>query len=216
MEVPFAGHPTIGTAVALAALGHVGPMTLELGIGPIACVADPNAASFTTFARLERLASPDVALVAAALGLRVEEISLATHAPIQASIGLPFVLAEVADQVTLSRCQPDVASMRKGAALHPAGLDFAIFAYCREGDDVHARMFAPLDNIPEDPATGSAAATLAALLTEVLGAPVDLIIRQGTDMGRPSLISARTKAGDPVPVIISGKAVKTMEGRLVV
>ena len=83
-----------------------------------------------------------------------------------------------------------------------------------DSDVIEARMFAPLDNIPEDPATGSAAAALAALLTETLGLDLSLTILQGEAMGRPSQIHATTVAGDPAAVTISGNAVRTMEGRL--
>ena len=77
-----------------------------------------------------------------------------------------------------------------------------------------SRMFAPLDNIPEDPATGSASATLAALLTELLDAPQNLTFSQGDDMGRPSRIQATTSV-NPVSVTISGRAVQTMAGRFI-
>ena len=79
---------------------------------------------------------------------------------------------------------------------------------------IDARMFAPLDNIPEDPATGSASAALAALLTEELGQDLTLNILQGEAMGRPSYIGAATKHARPVPVTISGQAVRVMQGTL--
>lgn len=215
MEVPFAVHPIIGTLVALADLGHTSPMKLELGVGPLECSVTRGLASFTTTAALETLATPPPELVANALGLNANDIVSETHAPVQATLGLAFVIAEVSDRATLSRCVPNLDAIRMGASLHPAGLDFAIFAYCRNNQDVDARMFAPLDNIPEDPATGSASATLAALLTKQLGAAQNLTIRQGYDMGRPSDITATKRIADPIPVTISGNAVKTMEGRLV-
>ena len=213
-EIKFAGHPIIGTAIALADKGAVGPFTFELGIGPLVCCVDGKDAMFTTTAPLERLAEPDVALVAQVLNLQPSDIAITTHAPIQASLGLPFVLVEVTDRAVLSKASPDTATMRKAAALYPAGLDFATFVYCRTDNHIDARMFAPLDNIPEDPATGSASATLAALLHEVLGTPVDLSIHQGDDMGRPSRIAAKTLAGDQLSVQISGSAVQTMSGQL--
>ena len=215
MEVPFAGHPTIGTAIALRDLGRGPDMVLELGIGPIPVTTDAKGAAFIVSAPLERLATPDIALVAAALDLPVSAIRTDTHAPVQASLGLPFVIVELASLHDLERCQPVLDHIRAGAARHPAGLDFAIYAYVRTGNTVDARMFAPLDNIPEDPATGSAAATLAALLTETLGQAQDLTITQGVTMGRPSFIRASTQMGQPVAVTISGNARRTMEGRLV-
>ncbi len=212
-EVPFAGHPTIGTAVALFDLGRGKDQVLELGVGPIPCTVTPNGAQFTTSAALERLAQPDPGLVARALGLSIDAINMAVHAPVQASLGLPFVLVELTDRATLARCVSDMAACRDGAQRYPAGMDFSIFAYVRDGAQVDARMFAPLDNIPEDPATGSASATLAALLHEDLRQPQSLRITQGEDMGRTSRITAET-FGDPVQVRISGQAVMVMEGEL--
>ena len=215
MEVPFAGHPTIGTAIALRAEGHMGDMVLELGIGPVPCTCNDDGAAFTVTAPLERLAMPDPALVAATLGLPVDAIETTTHAPVQASLGLPFVVTALRSNADLDDCMPSIADFRRGAAQHPAGLDFAQFVYVREGNQIDARMFAPLDNIPEDPATGSAAATLAALLTEELNGPQNLTIMQGVAMGRPSVITATTQATSPVAVTISGQAVRTMQGELV-
>lgn len=212
-EIPFAGHPIIGTAVALTDLGFPAEMTLELGVGPIPCTVAAGRASFTTAVPLTRDGAPDTALVARVLSLSPAQIVTEVHAPVQAGLGLSFVIAQVADRAALSACQPDVAAMREGAASHPGSLDFATLAYVAEGDTIHARMFAPLDNIPEDPATGSAAAALAALLQDVTGRPQDLAIHQGVDMGRPSLIFA---TADARGVTIAGHAVKVMEGRIFV
>lgn len=215
MEIPFAGHPTVGTAIALRDEGYQGDMVLELGVGPIPCVFNGDHVAFTTSAPLGRLALPEVSLVAAALGLPVTAITTDTHAPTQASLGLPFVIVELRDAADLDACQPSISDLRKGAVLHPGGTDFALFAYVRDENEIQARMFAPLDNIPEDPATGSAAATLAALLTEELGTQLALTINQGVAMGRPSLITAATTEDRPVKVTISGQAIRTMRGQLV-
>ncbi len=211
MEVPFAGHPTIGTAVALAMAGHGPDMVLELGVGPLACHAADGAARFTTQAKLDTMDHPDPALIARALGLPMERISLQNHAPVMATLGLPFVLSELTDRAALADITTDIGAFREGARLHPAALDFPQFAYVRDGNLIHARMFAPLDNIPEDPATGSAAATLAAFLAESEGRDLTLRLHQGDDMGRPSVIDLRTE-GDAVTV--SGHAVRVTEGRL--
>lgn len=208
-ELPFAGHPTIGTAVALADLGAGPDMVLELGVGPLVAQAAQGRARFTTEVPLERIAAPDPTLVARALGMAADQMK---SPPVMASLGVAFTFTELDSRATLAALQPDVAAFREGAALHPAGLDFAQFAWVETADgDIHARMFAPLDAMPEDPATGSAAATLAALLAEARGT-YSGTIHQGEDMGRPSAIGVEAVPGR---VTVSGAAVKVMEGRLV-
>lgn len=211
MEVPFAGHPVIGTAVALAERGHGPDMVLDLGIGPLRCHAQDGAARFTTTAALETICHPAPDLVAAALGIAPDRIQFKSHAPVMASLGLAFTITQLDSRATLAALAPDVAAFRKGNAAYPSGLDFAQFAYVREGDTIHARMFAPLDNIPEDPATGSACATLGALLARIDGRDLSLTVHQGDDMGRPSVIGLETSGS---AVTVSGQAVQTMRGRL--
>lgn len=214
MEVPFAGHPTVGTAIALRDAGTMGDMVLELGIGPVPCTLAASGAAFTVSTPFDRFGTPDPDFVAAALSLPPEALDTTRHPPIQAGVGLPFLIVALTDRAQLADCQPVMDLFRKGAATYPAPLDFAIYAYVRDGDRIDARMFAPLDDIPEDPATGSAAAALAALLTDLDGAPQTLHILQGEDMGRPSHIHASTVLGDPIAVTIAGNAVQTMAGTL--
>ena len=210
-EVPFAGHPTIGTAIALHNLGIIGDMMLELGVGPLPCTFEGDKAAFKTSVPLETLATPDPALVAAALGLSSEQIRLDVHVPTQCSLGLPFVIAQLVDRAALTACRPVTDKIREGAQKHPAGMDFAIFAYVTGPDHIDARMFAPLDNIPEDPATGSASAALGALLFGTYGTQQSLSIAQGEDMGRTSQIGV---VADETGVTVSGHAVQTMRGTL--
>ncbi|MBB5721657.1 trans-2,3-dihydro-3-hydroxyanthranilate isomerase [Loktanella ponticola] len=214
-ELQFAGHPTIGTAVCLSDLGHTGPMVLELGVGPIPCDVSGQTASFTTSAPLDIIATPEPELVAAAIGLKPDAISNATHVPTQASLGLAFVFVELKTRDDLRACHPVAEASKIGAARYPAGIDFAVFTYVRNGDHLDARMFAPLDNMPEDPATGSACATITALLSQIARKPLAFTIHQGDDMGRPSRIKAAALAGDPHPIKITGDAVLTMEGHFV-
>jgi trans-2,3-dihydro-3-hydroxyanthranilate isomerase len=186
---------------------------LELGVGPIPCNFSGDLASFTTEVPLEIAAKPEVSLVARSLNIEETQIVHDTHPPIQAGVGLTFTIVELDSRQTLASVQPVIDAVREGAERYPTGLDFALFAYVREGSQIDARMFAPLDNMPEDPATGSASAALAALLHDFLGAPQELSITQGEDMGRKSIISAAT-AGTPAAVTISGTAVKTMDGQM--
>ena len=211
MEVPFAGHPVIGAAVALAEAGRGPEMLLELGVGPLPCRAGGGRASVVTERPLEILAEPEPALVARALGLPARAIRTDRHAPAIASVGLPFTLTELSGPEALAACAPDTAAFQEGTARHPGALDFAQYAYVREGSDVQARMFAPLDLIPEDPATGSAACALAAFLAAREGGAARLEIRQGETMGRPSRISVTAEGGR---VTLSGAARRVMEGRL--
>lgn len=212
MEIPFAGHPVIGTAVALSDMGQAPQMILELGIGAIPAFAENGQAHFTTQAALEIIATPHIETVAQALGLSTSAIRTKTHVPTMASLGLPFTITELESRDALRNVVIDVATLRKGAAAYPGALDFAQYVYWRNGSSIHARMFAPLDNIPEDPATGSAGATLAALLAKIEGKAQALEIRQGEDMGRASLISLVTQKA---AVTVSGAARRVMQGRLV-
>lgn len=206
-ELPFAGHPTIGTAVMMNDLGRGSELVLELPIGPIAATASAGAASFVTEHALEIKGHPDIDLVARALGCAPSDI---IDQPVIASLGGDFVYSQIASRETLSSLTPNIDAMREGTALFPGNHDFAVYPWVEAGDVIHARMFAPLDGIPEDPATGSAAAPLAALLAQSRG-PVSLTIHQGDDMGRPSRIKLQAAPGK---VTVAGNAVRVMEGRL--
>ena len=207
-ELPFAGHPTIGTAAMLAEAGLGPEMVLELGIGPLAARFEDGRASFTTEVALGRLGEADPALIARALGL--EPGALAGPVEI-ASLGLPFAFAELTSRAALAACRPEISAFRTLAAAHPEAGGFHIYAWVAEGETLHARMFAPLIGISEDPATGSAAAALAALLCARRGAPVRVELHQGDDMGRPSRIGL---AAEPGRVTVSGRAVRVMQGEL--
>ena len=207
-EIPFAGHPTIGTALALATEDGMseGDLVLELGVGPIPCKVDNGTAQFVTEHPLEITARPEADLVARCVGLTAADLA---GPPVQASLGLPFVFAELRTRDLLSKASPVESVFAEALPRYPVGHDFSCYYYVRDGETVHARMFAPLDNIPEDPATGSAAATLTALLQKESGAPLSLTIEQGVDMGRPSRILSHS---DGQAVKIKGQAVRVMEG----
>lgn len=210
-EIPFAGHPTIGTAVALADLGRGADLVLELGVGDIPAQVDGPSASFTTSVPLEILAEPDVAMTAACLGVDAGHV---IGQPVIASVGLPFALVELDTLETLARARPVGDAHLAASRAYPSDLGFAVMAYVRKDNRIRARMFAPLDNIPEDPATGSAAAALAAYLGRGTAPPIRFEIHQGVEMGRPSLIKAGVD--DTGAITIRGTAVRTMEGRLTI
>ncbi|MBW6417688.1 PhzF family phenazine biosynthesis protein [Celeribacter sp. PS-C1] len=209
MEMPFAGHPTIGAAVALSELGHGPELRLELKVGLITAKVADGKAEFTATQPLKTFAHPDPALVAKALGLAESDLK---SAPVMAGIGLPTTFTELTSRAALARITCDIATFREGHARYQTEHDFAQAAYWRDGDTVHMRMFAPLDNIPEDPATGSAAAALGRLFQERVGNDVTMTIHQGDDMGRPSRISVHAT---PDGVTIGGQAIRMMEGTLV-
>jgi trans-2,3-dihydro-3-hydroxyanthranilate isomerase len=138
-----------------------------------------------------------------------------------ASVGIPFVIAEVASLDALSRATPDIAAFRAAVEDFPDLKDrLALHLYVRPDGDVtrlRTRMFAPLSGTLEDPATGSANAALAALLTSFApGDNVDLAfdIEQGIEMGRPSrlLATARKTGEGPVSATIAGRCVPVMRG----
>ena len=209
-EMAFAGHPTIGTATALYDLGRGRSQVLELAIGPLPCTVGPDGASLTNSAKLEVLSQPHVQLVAACLSLDPTEICLDRHPPLIASVGNPFVLVELTRPEALSNAKERAQAMSELLDAHPDSLDCSIYCYTRDGSAVNARMFGRLGGIPEDPATGSAAAALGAYLAHLDG-DVDLTITQGEAMGRPSTIGVSANAQS---VTISGRAVRVMDGQL--
>ena len=143
------------------------------------------------------------------------------HSPLVASVGTSFVIAELASLEALSRASPDLAAFRDAAERFPGtGSRFSLHLYVRVDGDatrLRAHMFGPLVGVLEDPATGSANAALAALLTSLApGENVDLTydIEQGVEMGRPSRIvaTARKTAEGPVTATVAGSCVPVLQG----
>ncbi len=228
-EVPFAGHPNVGTGYVLATLGEVhgksvgetlrfeekgGLVTLDIaGDG----AGRPISTEFTAPAALELGEEVPVAHVAAAAGLQENRIITARHPPRCASVGLPFTLAELPDLPTLAAARPAPAAFDE----HFTGLSGdALYLYARTGGaGVQARMFAPLHGVLEDAATGSAAAALTGFLAHLEPAEdgtFAITIAQGIEMGRPSTIhgSADKKGGTVTAVRVGGPSVPVMEGLL--
>lgn len=166
VEVPFAGHPNIGTAFVLASSGMIGdfhesteiifeekaglvPIYLKkLDDGSIWCeLQAPEKLSIGKTVSAEDLAS--------AISLESGDIIKDTHSPQQASVGLPFVIAELKDRQALEQASVNIEGFRKLASQYNTRFTHI---YIRSNDefDVRTRMFAPFDGMPEDPATGSA------------------------------------------------------------
>ena len=173
-EIPFAGHPNIGTAFVLAETGALGkeiPGTVlfeeKAGLVSIEIQVDPGApTSFELKAPqvLTLQEFPAIGSVAKALSLRENEIVVTTHAPTVASVGLPFLFVEVVDSSVLAQVRIDMAGFDR---LLVEGAVPYVHVYTSKtgGTDIQARVFAPLDGVAEDPATGSANCALAALLS---------------------------------------------------
>jgi len=223
-ELPFAGHPTVGTAVLLglrdgAAAG--GEIVLEEGIGAVRCVllARGDGQGSAGFALPQLPAevgpAPDGAAIAAALGIAPAEVGFGAFRPARWSAGNPFVFVPVAGLAAMARCRPDLAGF--DAAFGTGGA----YLFCREtvepGRAFHARMFAPAMGVREDPATGSAVAAFAGALGPHLPDGAHTIpIEQGYEMGRPSLIrlAMTMQAGKLVAATIAGDAVIITEGTI--
>jgi trans-2,3-dihydro-3-hydroxyanthranilate isomerase len=228
-EMPFAGHPNVGTAFVLATIGELGtigaaattvvfdekagpvPITIQRRSGNIFC-------ELTAPQRISAGPAVPVDAVARALSLTREDIVTGTHPPQVASVGFPFLFVELRDRAALTRAR---ANMEGIDALVAQGFAPDIHLYIRSGDDfdLRARMFAPLDGIPEDPATGSANVCLTALLAHYNPAPsgsFSFRIAQGVEMGRPSELHARAEKQDGVVVEarIGGASVLVSEGMI--
>jgi trans-2,3-dihydro-3-hydroxyanthranilate isomerase len=228
-ELPFAGHPNVGTGFVLASRMQTAPEHLvfeELaGLVRVHLLRGKDKAITGARIAAPRALSIDIAiptaLVAACASLRVGDIATTAHTPLIASVGTPFVIAEVASVETLSRAGPDIGAFRKAAEqFGELSTRFSLHLYARRQGDatkLRARMFAPLGGVLEDPATGSANAALAALLTSLApGENADLHyeIEQGVEMGRPSQIIAgavKTAEG-PILATVAGECVNVMRG----
>ena len=226
-ELPFAGHPTVGSAVLLNRIdGGAGrrEIVVEEGIGPVRCAveaidADTGRARFE-LARLPADAGPVApsAAIAAALGLELSDIGFEEFRPARWSAGVEFNFVPLTGLDAMRRCRPDTARWTEAILGHGAA-----FVFCREtaeqGHAFHARMFAPRGGIPEDPATGSAVAAFAGVLahfTRMADGAHEFVVEQGYEMGRPSLISLSmtVNGGKLAAGAIAGEAVVMSEGTL--
>ena len=230
-EVPFAGHPNVGTAFLLARERQLkGEAALRsivfeevAGLVPVTVMWEGDrvvGAELRAPEALSRRATVIRADAAACLSLTAADVEGSTHAPQIASVGLPFLIVELASREALSRARPNLAAYQ---SLLPCDGADAVFAYVREPRRalveeetiLHARMFSPLDGIVEDPATGSATAATIALLATIGGnlpAERRWRVHQGVDMGRPSLLLGRTLASDGGVVHVGGRCIAMFEG----
>ena len=230
-ELPFAGHPTVGTAHVLASTGAI-QLTGDLTQIVFEEIAGPVPVSIRTkngnveFCQLTAARAPEVVpgelpsreRIAAALSLPVDALRPAPWLPEVVSCGTPFLFVPLRDRaaVAAARAKPDVwDEVFAGRATSE------VFLFATEGErpgsDVHARMFAPSLGITEDPATGSAAAALAGYLGTRDSRPsgtLRWVVEQGFEMGRPSIlhVEADKEGGRIVRSRVGGSSVTMTTG----
>lgn len=208
-EIPFAGHPNVGTAFVLATIGEFGeidaPHTIifeeEAGLVSVSIHAAEGKIISCELAAPQSLSlgktvEPD--LVASAVSVNRDDIVTDTHDPQVCSVGLPFVFTELRNRAALERARINMSGFE---ALRDLGVNPQMYLYTRvkDGFDIRARMFAPLSGVPEDPATGSANCALGGLLADheqVTSGMFSWRIAQGVEMGRPSTLLARAEKAD--------------------
>ncbi|HKP30378.1 MAG TPA: PhzF family phenazine biosynthesis protein [Gemmatimonadales bacterium] len=223
-ELPFAGHPTIGTAVLLAELGILTrpEVVLQEGVGNVPVRISRNGgaahAELTVPNQPEfRADVPAPDALASVIGLKREDLDPAPGSIAAASSGVPFILARVRDTSVLARAGGNESAWRTHLA---GGWAQLVYVYTVESDgSIRARMFAPWMGIPEDPATGGGAAALAACLASVhpdSDGEQRRVILQGVEMGRPSRIEIGwTKKGGAIhSVRVGGYAVRVAAGTM--
>lgn len=221
-EIPFAGHPNVGTGYVLADWARDGLLLFEemAGLVEVRVTRDAKGevarTTVTAPQPLSRGPEMPVALLAGCVGLDTADVMVAAHQPVVASVGNSFVLAEVTSDA-LGRAAPDLAAFRAALAPFPhlGPRRLPIYLYARDGEGkLRARMFLPLSGTVEDAATGSAATPLAALLLSLGSeARAAFEITQGVEMGRPSRLHATAwRAADGVRAAVGGTCVPVFEG----
>ncbi|HEU5246951.1 MAG TPA: PhzF family phenazine biosynthesis protein [Candidatus Udaeobacter sp.] len=226
-EIPFAGHPNVGTAFVLASIGEFGEMksslTLtfeeEAGLVSVAIHESEGKIASCELTAPQSLSfgkTLPVQLVAAAISVDVKDVVTNTHGPQVTSVGLPFVMVELRDRSVLERARISMSGFEALVAqdIMP---DVYLYIQASDGFDIRARMFAPLSGVPEDPATGSANCALAGLLAHYSPQPNGSFswrIAQGVEMGRPSTLIARAEKVDGVvqTTRIGGASILVSEG----
>jgi trans-2,3-dihydro-3-hydroxyanthranilate isomerase len=227
-ELPFAGHPNVGTAFVLATQAAKPPARLKFeekaGLVPVEILTEAGrvvGAELTAPQPLKKLTPFSAEQAAACISLSSADISTDRHPPLIVSVGLPFLVVELASRDALRRASPDAAAF---ARTFPCDGSDAVYFYTRDVPpaetpcDLQARMFHPgSSGLSEDPATGSATVAVAALLADLASerdGELKLRIGQGVDMGRPSLLLTRVRKENGVVTSahVGGGCVQMMEG----
>jgi trans-2,3-dihydro-3-hydroxyanthranilate isomerase len=231
-EVPFAGHPTVGTAFVLAANGLIEltggetRIVFEEGVGPVpvSIRSKEGKPVFTqlSVAKLPEVGPPlpDVPTLAHILSLDPEDVVQGRFHPETVSCGLPFGFIPLRNRDAVRRCRMRLEPWERHLAGTMAEM-VMVFAMDAERPDSHvrARMFAPGVSVPEDPATGSACAALGGYLasrSESTEGTMRWVVEQGFEMGRPSILEVEVDkaAGAITAVRVGGASVMVCEGKL--
>lgn len=233
-ELPFAGHPTIGTAFVLASIGDI-PMTgdetrivFEEGVGPVPVtirVADgvPGFAQLTV-AKLPEFGPPppDARDLARCLGLEPSDVRTDDFSPEAVSCGVPFLFVPLLDRRLVARARPRLDDFENVLSGYWTSKVF-VFSDDPElpGSDFRARMFAPTIGVPEDPATGSACVAFGGYLAKRdkrSDAKLRWVVEQGFEMGRPSMLHVEVdkRSGAITAARVGGNSVLVSRGEFFV
>jgi len=232
VEMPFAGHPTVGTAFVLAATGTVSltgdetTVTFEEGVGlvPVTIRARDGQPVFTQLAAAKMPERghnpPPLADLATMLSLDETDLVGADMPPQAWSAGVPFLFVPLRSRDALARARVRLDVWER---LLKDAWTSQIYAFTYDTDSaaLRARMFAPAFGIPEDPATGSAATAITGYLAQQNNTQTGMVgwvIEQGIEMGRPSVINveADLEDGEIVAVRVGGASVLVSEGEMTV
>lgn len=227
IEVPFAGHPTIGTAFVLVTTGELGAgelprsIVFEQAAGPVSVSIQRTARDSLWF----ELKAPetltlgpvaDIETLSVAVSLAIDDFDTSVHTPGVASVGLPFLFARVRDSSVLSRARVNIVGFDR---LRDSGLVSEVHLYTPGSGafDIRARVFVPADGMFEDPATGSANCALGALLAHHHSASHGEFIwtvSQGSEIGRPSTLQVRAlkENGSVTASWVGGHCVMVSDG----
>jgi trans-2,3-dihydro-3-hydroxyanthranilate isomerase len=231
-ELPFAGHPTVGTAYILAAIGelvldcHETMIYLEEGVGlvPVKIKTQDGVPIYSelTASQIPQLGPepPNISELALVLSLEVADLLDNEYYPQCCSCGVPFLFIPLRNRNAIQRVKLNLEQWQN---LLSNAWASAVYVFCFEpelkGSDVRARMFAPNMGIVEDPATGSAAAAFAGYLAmrdASSNQTLTWVIEQGFEMGRPSIlkIEADQQDGQIIAVRVGGSSVLVSQGTM--